>query len=44
MVVSTNTKAMTLWEDFDVEIIGNIPEGFLHGTLGYIDAYIIYKQ
>lgn len=44
IVVSTNESAVHLWKEFGFEIIGTIPEGFLHYELGYVDAYIFYKK
>ncbi len=44
IVVSTNKSAVHLWKEFGFEIIGTIPEGFLHHELGYVDAYIFYRK
>jgi len=44
MVVSTNENAVHLWKSHGFEIIGTIPEGFLHHELGYVDAYIMYRK
>lgn len=44
IVVSTNRSAVHLWKEFGFEIIGTIPEGFLHHEMGYVDAYIFYKK
>lgn len=44
IVVSTNHNAVHLWKEYGFEIIGTIPEGFLHHELGYVDAYIFYKK
>lgn len=44
LVVSTNTRAVRLWQYFGFKIIGTIPEGFKHSTRGYVDAYIMYKS
>ena len=44
IVISTNENAVHLWKQYGFEIIGTIPEGFLHYELGYVDAYIFYKK
>ena len=43
-VVSTNERAVRLWESFDFQIIGRLPKAFLHPTLGYVDAYVMYRD
>jgi ribosomal protein S18 acetylase RimI-like enzyme len=43
-VVSTNERAVRLWQSFDFEIMGRLPKAFLHPTLGYVDAYIMYRE
>ena len=43
-VVSTNTRAVKLWESLGFEKIGIIPEGFNHKRLGFVDAYIMFKR
>jgi ribosomal protein S18 acetylase RimI-like enzyme len=43
-VVSTNTRAVRLWQSFGLEIVGTIPEGFKHPTLGYVDAFVMYRK
>ena len=42
-VVSTNDRAVRLWQAFEFEIVGRLPKAFLHPTLGYVDAYFIYR-
>ena len=42
-VVSTNDRAVRLWQSFGFEIVGRLPEAFLHPTQGYVDAYIMYR-
>jgi len=42
-VVSTNERAVRLWKSFGFEIVGRIPEAFLHPVHGYTDAYIMYR-
>jgi ribosomal protein S18 acetylase RimI-like enzyme len=43
-VVSTNERAVRLWQSFGFEIVGRLPGGFHHPTLGYVDAYIMYRD
>jgi L-amino acid N-acyltransferase YncA len=43
IVVSTNTAAVGLWQKFGFEIIGTSPKAFRHKTLGFVDAYIMFK-
>jgi L-amino acid N-acyltransferase YncA len=43
IVVSTNTKAVRLWQQLGFEVIGTTPKGFQHQTLGFVDTYIMYK-
>ncbi len=44
LVVSTNKGAIKVWKDIGFEIIGTVPEGFLHEELGYVDAYVMFKK
>jgi ribosomal protein S18 acetylase RimI-like enzyme len=43
-VVSTNIIAVKLWESSGFKIIGTIPNGFNHQQLGYVDAYIMFRE
>jgi ribosomal protein S18 acetylase RimI-like enzyme len=43
-VVSSNERAVRLWQSFEFEIVGRIPKAFLHPTLGYVDAYVMYRD
>ena len=43
-VVSTNTRAIALWEDAAFASIGRLPGAFLHPTEGYVDALVMYRQ
>jgi L-amino acid N-acyltransferase YncA len=42
-VVSTNTAAVALWQLLGFKIIGISPKSFRHGTLGYVDIYIMHR-
>jgi ribosomal protein S18 acetylase RimI-like enzyme len=43
-VVSSNERAMRLWQSFGFDIVGRLPGAFQHPTLGYVDAYIMYRD
>jgi ribosomal protein S18 acetylase RimI-like enzyme len=43
-VVSSNERAVRLWQSFDFEIVGRLPKAFLHPTLGHVDAYIMHRD
>ena len=44
LVVSTNTGAVRLWQTLGFPIVGTLPGAFNHPRLGYVDAYVMYKQ
>jgi L-amino acid N-acyltransferase YncA len=41
-VVSTNERAIRLYQSFGFEIVGTLPGAFAHPTLGYVDAYVMF--
>jgi ribosomal protein S18 acetylase RimI-like enzyme len=43
-VISTNERAVRLWQSFGFAIVGRLPGAFQHPTLGYVDAYIMYRD
>lgn len=43
-VVSTNARAVKLWQRFGFEIVGTLPRAFHHPELGYVDAYVMYRE
>src|SRR5207244_1944342 len=43
-VVSSNDRAVRLWQSFGFEIVGCLPEAFLHPKLGYVDAFVMYRR
>jgi ribosomal protein S18 acetylase RimI-like enzyme len=43
-VVSTNVRAVRLWESMGFEIVGRLPGAFDHPNLGYVDALVMYRQ
>jgi ribosomal protein S18 acetylase RimI-like enzyme len=44
LVVSTNTRAVQLWQRLGFSIVGNLAGAFRHARLGYVDALVMYKQ
>lgn len=42
-VVSTNERAVRLWKHLGFEIVGCVPQAFLHPMLGYVDAHVMYR-
>ncbi|HYL86218.1 MAG TPA: GNAT family N-acetyltransferase [Candidatus Angelobacter sp.] len=43
-VVSTNERAVRLWQSFGFEIVGRLPRAFAHPTHGYVDAFVMYRE
>jgi ribosomal protein S18 acetylase RimI-like enzyme len=43
-VVSSNTRAVKLWESCGYKIVGTLPKAFNHPSLGYIDAYVMFQE
>ena len=44
LVVSTNKVAVRLWKRHGFEVIGTLPKAFRHLKLGFVDAFVMYKQ
>lgn len=44
LVVSTNVGAVGLWQSHGFDIVGTLPQAFNHSRLGYVDAYVMFKQ
>lgn len=44
LVVASNQGAVRLWKSMGFQIVGTLPAAFLHPTLGFVDAYVMYKQ
>jgi ribosomal protein S18 acetylase RimI-like enzyme len=42
-VVSTNERAVALWQSLGFEIVGRLPAAFRHPTHGYVDAFVMYR-
>jgi ribosomal protein S18 acetylase RimI-like enzyme len=43
-VVSSNDRAVRLWQSFGFEIVGRLPGAFEHPVLGYVDAFVMYRD
>src|SRR5579864_1445244 len=43
-VVSTNQRAVALWQSFGFEIVGRLPGAFRHPTQGFVDALVMYRS
>jgi len=42
-VVSTNERAVRLWERLGFSVVGRLPGAFRHRRLGYVDALVMFK-
>jgi L-amino acid N-acyltransferase YncA len=41
-VISTNTRAIHLWNQLGFEIVGTLPGAFRHPEKGYVDVYVMF--
>lgn len=44
IVVSTNESAVRLWQKLGFDIVGRLPGAFNHSKLGFVDAFVMFKQ
>jgi RimJ/RimL family protein N-acetyltransferase len=44
LVVSTNDRAVRLWQRLGISVVGTLPRAFRHLQRGYVDALVIYKE
>lgn len=42
-VVSTNARAVALWQSLGFGIAGTLPAAFNHPVHGYVDSYVMFK-
>jgi L-amino acid N-acyltransferase YncA len=42
-VVSTNTRAVVLWQKLGFAIVGTLPLAFNHPSHGYVDSYVMFR-
>jgi ribosomal protein S18 acetylase RimI-like enzyme len=43
-VVSSNTRAVKLWESLGFQIVGRLPGAFEHPRLGSVDVFVMYQS
>jgi GNAT superfamily N-acetyltransferase len=43
-VVETNTGAVALWRSLCFEVVGTVPEAFLHPQAGYVGLLVMYRR
>jgi ribosomal protein S18 acetylase RimI-like enzyme len=43
-VLSTNERAVRLWQSMGFEIVGVLPLAFNHPQHGYVDAFVMFQQ
>jgi L-amino acid N-acyltransferase YncA len=41
-VVSTNERAVKLWQSLGFEVVGRLPLAFQHPTKGFVDAFVMF--
>ena len=44
LVISTNERAVRLWQSCGLEIVGRLPGAFNHPRHGFVDALIMYRM
>jgi GNAT superfamily N-acetyltransferase len=44
LVVSTNERAVRLWQSIGFQTVGILPGAFCHPTLGLVDAFVMYQS
>jgi GNAT superfamily N-acetyltransferase len=42
-VVSTNTRAVSLWQKLGFEIVGTLPQAFNHPLHGFVDSFVMFR-
>jgi ribosomal protein S18 acetylase RimI-like enzyme len=42
-VISTNERAVRLWQACGFQIVGRLPGAFTHPRLGFVDALVMYQ-
>ena len=43
-VVSTNERAVRLWQRMGFDIVGTLPGAFHHPNAGYVDAFVMFQS
>jgi ribosomal protein S18 acetylase RimI-like enzyme len=44
IVVSSNARAVALWQSFGFAIVGTLPGAFDHPNRGFVDAYVMFRE
>jgi len=44
LVVSTNERAVRLWRKLGFAVVATLPRAFRHLHLGYVDAFVMFKE
>ena len=42
-VVSSNTRAVKLWEGLGFDVVGRLPAAFAHPAHGFVDALVMFR-
>lgn len=42
-VISTNERAVALWQRLGFAVAGTLPEAFEHPRLGFVDVYVMFR-
>ena len=42
--VSTNVRAVALWESMGFEVVGRLPGAFEHPGVGSVDALVMFME
>lgn len=43
-VVSSNERAVRLWQSLGFDVVGRLPGAFRHPELGFVDALVMYRS
>ena len=43
-VITTNERAVKLWQSLGFEIVGRLPGAFHHPESGFVDALVMYRE
>jgi ribosomal protein S18 acetylase RimI-like enzyme len=43
-VISTNERAVRLWQNLGFDIVGRLPGAFQHPNKGFVDALVMYRR
>jgi ribosomal protein S18 acetylase RimI-like enzyme len=44
LVIATNERAIQLWQSLGFDIVGRLPQAFLHPRHGYTDALVMFRS